>query len=450
MRARPRRRRRELRRRAPSGPRGRHAQHPDLRLGSSVRGALDLVAVARLARRAADVELAGRLAPTPRPPAPTPRSPPCPGASSCSRARRAPSRRSSPSCGRRAHPSTSARRRRGRWRGKSLSPGAAAPEPGRSPGAPPKVVSDPAEVADLLRDQARRTETRADLQRRHDDLEQASPTVGVLDEAAMAGAYADDPDAAVDLLADLARATDPALRAKARRLAVRLLVPPARAGETERRGLDPARDRDRRGPRPGPRRHPRAAPWSTGPIRAEDLRWRGWRSPAPRGRAAGRRVRVGGRAAPDHRRDDGRRAGRRACAPTTSSPSSRSGRARWCCATCTPPPRPSAVLDALLDLRGGSTTDLALGLRTALAQATAARRAARRRPRAHRRRLERGRGPGPDRRRPPGAARVHTLVTVDDEDARTSCARLARAGGGRSVPLLRPSDAPAAVRALLR
>ena len=54
------------------------------------------------------------------------------------------------------------------------------------------------------------------------------------------------------------------------------------------------------------------------------------------------------------------------------------------------------------------------------------------------------------RSRAAGAARVHTLVTVDDEEARISCARLAAAGGGRSVPLHRPSDAPAAVRAVLR
>ena len=151
-------------------------------------------------------------------------------------------------------------------------------------------MSDPREVEQLLRDQARRTETRADLQRRHDDLEQVTPTVGVLDEAAMAGAYDADPDAAVDRLADLARATDPALRAKARRLAVRLLVPPARAGETQRRGssrlatvagegldldLDATLERRLDGPAPL-----RSVAGERHPIRAADLRGRGWRSPA--------------------------------------------------------------------------------------------------------------------------------------------------------------------------
>ena len=252
----------------------------------------------------------------------------------------------------------------------------------------------------------------------------------------MAGAYGEDADGPIDLLADLARATDPALRAKARRLAVRLLVPPARAGETQRRGssrlatvagegldldLDATLERS----------------LEHRPIRAEDLRWRGWRSPARAHRAAGRRVRVGGREAAHHRGDHGRRAGGGPAHRRRARRRSRSGRARWCCATCTPPPPPSAVLDSLLDLRGGSTTDLALGLRTALAQATAARV-----PHADVLVLtdgawNEGEDPAPIAGAS-GAARVHTLVTVDDEEARTSCARLAAAGGGRSVPLHRP------------
>lgn len=320
------------------------------------------------------------------------------------------------------------------------------------------MVSDPKEVEELLRDQARRTETRADLQRRHDDLEQVSPTVGVLDEAAVAGAYDEDPDGTVDLLADLARATDPTLRAAARRLAVRLLVPPARAGETERRGssrlttvagdgldldLDATLERRLDGPAPlrsvsGPHR----------PIRAEDLRWRGWRSPAralillvdASGSVAGKplttAVTTAGALAAGLRGDD-----------------ELAVVAFWSRAVVlrhlhSPAPA-SAVLDSLLDLRGGSTTDLGLGLRVALAQATAARV-----PHADILVLtdgawNEGEDPAPIAGGS-GAARVHTLVTVDDDEARTSCARLAAAGGGRSVPLHKPSDAPAAVRAVLR
>ncbi|MEJ2885860.1 vWA domain-containing protein [Actinomycetospora aeridis] len=308
-------------------------------------------------------------------------------------------------------------------------------------------MSDPKEVEQLLRDQARRTETRADLQRRHDDLQQVSPSVGVLDEAALTGAYNEDPDGSIELLADLARATDPTLRAAARRLAVRLLVPPARAGETERRGssrlttvtgdgldldLDATLERS----------------LEHRPIRAEDLRWRGWRSPAralillvdASGSVAGKplttAVTTAGALAAGLRGDD-----------------ELAVVAFWSRAVVlrhlhSPAPA-SAVLGALLDLRGGSTTDLGLGLRVALAQATAARV-----PHADVLVLtdgawNEGEDPAPIAGGS-GAARVHTLVTVDDDDARTSCARLAAAGGGRSVALHKPSDAPAAVRAILR
>ncbi|WP_285657560.1 vWA domain-containing protein [Actinomycetospora sp. NBRC 106375] len=309
-------------------------------------------------------------------------------------------------------------------------------------------MSDPKEVEQLLRDQARRTETRADLSRRHgDELQQVSPTVGVLDEAAVSGAYDEDPDATVDLLADLARATDPLLRAAARRLAVRLLVPPARAGETERRGssrlatvagegldldLDATLERS----------------LVHRPIRAEDLRWRGWRSP---GRAIVLLVDASGSVAGKPLSTAVTTAG--ALAAGLRSDDEIAVIAFWSRAVVlrhlhSPAPA-SAVLDSLLDLRGGSTTDLALGLRTALAQAAAARV-----PHADVLVLtdgawNEGEDPAPVAGGS-GSARIHTLVTVDDDEARVSCARLAAAGGGRSVPLHRPSDAPAAVRAVLR
>ena len=309
------------------------------------------------------------------------------------------------------------------------------------------MVSDPREVADLLHDQARRTETRADLQRRHDDLQSVSPTVGVLDEAATAGAFGEDADGTIDLLADLARATDPLLRAKARRLAVRLLVPPARAGETERRGstrlatvTGDGLDLDLDATLEQSLEHR--------PIRAEDLRWRGWRSP---GRAIVLLVDASGSVAGKPLTTAVTTAGALAAGLRTDD--ELAVIAFWSRAVVlrhlhSPAPT-SAVLDSLLDLRGGSTTDLALGLRTALAQATAARV-----PHADVLVLtdgawNEGEDPAPIAGAS-GAARVHTLVTVDDEEARTSCARIAAAGGGRSVPLLRPSDAPAAVRAVLR
>jgi Mg-chelatase subunit ChlD len=106
------------------------------------------------------------------------------------------------------------------------------------------------------------------------------------------------------------------------------------------------------------------------------------------------------------------------------------------------------VLDALFDLRGGSTTDLALGLRTALAQLHDARA-------AHREIVVLTDGAWNEGEDPvPVAARsgvtVSVLRTVDSAEAVTACARLAGAGGGRHAPLLRASDAPAAVAAVLR
>jgi Mg-chelatase subunit ChlD len=63
-----------------------------------------------------------------------------------------------------------------------------------------------------------------------------SPQVGTIDHHALAGAMRRDADAAVALLADMAVATDPALRADARRLARRLLPPLGRVGTPRRRG----------------------------------------------------------------------------------------------------------------------------------------------------------------------------------------------------------------------
>jgi len=60
--------------------------------------------------------------------------------------------------------------------------------------------------------------------------------VGVIDPAALDAELRRDPERAVALLADMAVATDPALRADARRLARRLLPPLGRVGTPGRRG----------------------------------------------------------------------------------------------------------------------------------------------------------------------------------------------------------------------
>lgn len=72
---------------------------------------------------------------------------------------------------------------------------------------------------------------------RHQHFEDISPEVGELDERALDAAMAEDPDETLALLADLVRATDPALRELARRLAGRLVVDVARRGPARQRGV---------------------------------------------------------------------------------------------------------------------------------------------------------------------------------------------------------------------
>jgi magnesium chelatase subunit D len=86
------------------------------------------------------------------------------------------------------------------------------------------------------RDQSARTHGRVELASRHEAFERVSPKAGELDEAAFDAAMAADPDAAAALLADLARATDRELRAAARRLAGRVFIQLGRTGPTKSRG----------------------------------------------------------------------------------------------------------------------------------------------------------------------------------------------------------------------
>jgi Mg-chelatase subunit ChlD len=87
-----------------------------------------------------------------------------------------------------------------------------------------------------VRERGRRTLARGQLARRHAGLEGVSPEVGELDEAAFSRLLRTDPDAAVALLADLAAATDPQLRRRARRLAARLFVQAGRLGAASTKG----------------------------------------------------------------------------------------------------------------------------------------------------------------------------------------------------------------------
>jgi Mg-chelatase subunit ChlD len=82
----------------------------------------------------------------------------------------------------------------------------------------------------------RATVSRAQLGSAHAGFEAVSPELGRLDEGALRAELARDEDAGVALLADLASATDPALRREARRLARGLLAPLGRTGSPRRHG----------------------------------------------------------------------------------------------------------------------------------------------------------------------------------------------------------------------
>jgi Mg-chelatase subunit ChlD len=97
----------------------------------------------------------------------------------------------------------------------------AAAEP-RDGGPQPEPLSR-AETRAAVVEAARRTLSRDQLAAAHPHFTAVSPAVGRVEEDAVAALLRDDPDEGVSLLADLAVATDPALRRRARALARRLL-----------------------------------------------------------------------------------------------------------------------------------------------------------------------------------------------------------------------------------
>jgi hypothetical protein len=114
---------------------------------------------------------------------------------------------------------------------------------GKADGLPPTAagtgrrrVSASAMRRDRSGGAARRTISRTELAARHQSFDAVSHEVGQLDRDAFAQLLAADPDAAVALLADLARATDRDLRAAARRLAARVFFRLGRGGQKPARG----------------------------------------------------------------------------------------------------------------------------------------------------------------------------------------------------------------------
>ena len=129
------------------------------------------------------------------------------------------------------------------WPAAGDPPDADPARPGKADGqlAHPDQLAIPGQSRSSLRRDRSRAERRsigrAELSLRHPSFEEISPQVGELDEEALAGLLAADPDAAAALLADLAVATDRQLRAAARRLAAQVFIRLGQSGRARTRGL---------------------------------------------------------------------------------------------------------------------------------------------------------------------------------------------------------------------
>lgn len=292
---------------------------------------------------------------------------------------------------------------------------------------------------------ARRTNGRAELQRRFDRFEQLSPEVGELDERAVTDLLEHDPDQATALLADLANATDRKLRAAARALAVRVLLRMARRTGAPTRGvrrLSASSD-----PLAGDLDLEATLSRTDGlvPTRAEDVVTRRWSATERAicllidrsGSMTGAQVATAALAAAGVVVAAGERAD---CSVIAFAKDAivlqRQGRRR----------PTGAVLDDLLSLRGKGETDLALALRSA--------------------RRELGRAGAADRvvillsdakattgADPLGVVRgidrLHVLCTSEDPESLEAASALARAGGGRLRVVRSVRDVPAALSAVL-
>jgi Mg-chelatase subunit ChlD len=295
-----------------------------------------------------------------------------------------------------------------------------------------------------LDDERRETTSRSALNR-HPGFAEISPQVGELDEDAFDRALSEDADTALTLLTDLTGATDEELRARARRLAARILLDVGRRGHSRRNGahrrttapadrvegdldLDASLDAlvlARATRRPPAIDELRVSAWSTPDTALCLLVDRsGSMSGAQLATAAIGAAACSWRAGIDHSVV----AFNQKALVLKAQDEQRS---------------PEAVTDDILKLRGFGPTDLALALRTARAQLDRSR-AARRivvllsdaRPTA---------GSDPV----PLAASLDDLCILapaaDTEDA----AALARASGARWAPVAGPAQLPAALRGLL-
>jgi magnesium chelatase subunit D len=391
--------------------------HPDLRMGSSVRGAIDMVHLAEgLARMrgedpasrqtlldAALAAFSGRI-------------------------------RLDESCGRRPEevvmeildrllegpPSASAE-------AKSSGAGSV-PGPGPPLHSGGRVLSGP-DAEQAVRDDSRRTRGREELAAAHPEFQALSPGLGRLEESALEEFRRRDPERALGVLCELTAATDRELRQRARRLAARVFIRMAREGQPARQGyrrlamragvlegdLDLERTLERAGGRP---RH------------AEELVLRGWaanriaacllidRSGSMRGSglalaalaAAGLALATGERAE---------------CSLIAFNRDAiilqAQGQHR----------APEELVDDILSLRASGTTDLALALRTAASQLAMA--AAPERVAVVMSDCLATTGDDPLAALG-GIDRVHVLGTSREPESVRRCHELARRAGGRYLP----------------
>jgi MoxR-like ATPase len=114
-------------------------------------------------------------------------------------------------------------------------------DPGKAEGPPADQQAGPESASSLRRDRrsggaGRRQTGRRELAARHEAFAEVSPEVGEFAEDAFSALMAEDADAAAALLTDLALATDRELRAAAQRVAARVFVQVGRVGRTRTRG----------------------------------------------------------------------------------------------------------------------------------------------------------------------------------------------------------------------
>jgi hypothetical protein len=335
------------------------------------------------------------------------------------------------------------------------SPGAArdgdAPDGrGKADGLPPAAagtgrrrVSASAVRRDRSQGAARRTISRTELAARHPSFDAVSHEVGQLDRDAFAQLLAAEPDAAVALLADLARATDRDLRAAARRLAARVFFRLGRAGQKPARGtrrlgpgraegdLDLERTLDRW-----------SGPW---PPAAQELVTRSWHAHRralcllidSSGSMSGAAVAMAAVAAASVVfAADGRLAPAIIAFSGGVTVLQVQGTRR----------DPGELVGDLVALRGHGVTDLAAALRAAAAQLAGA--AADERVAVLLSDCLPTTGGDPALALA-GISRLHVLCPLPTPEAELAAAALARRGGGVSQPVSRLADvAPALTRAL--